>query len=110
MFRGTIESRTKTDVPKDHEAWLKEARKRCFAEQENAAEKPPEKVIHQIAKYEEVDLKAYREKSKDNIKISSPSSINSLMIINTVCIVLLYFYLRYLNGRVNEIYYYEQNH
>lgn len=104
MFRGTIESRTKQDVPKDHEAWLKEARKRCLHEPEAPAEKLPEKVVHQIAKYEEVDLKAYREKSKESIKISSPSSINSLLIINTMGIIFIIFYLRYLNLSINELY------
>lgn len=103
MFRGTIESRTKSDVPKDHEIWLKEARRRCLNEAEAPVEKGPEKVIHQIAKYEEVDLKAYREKNRDSVKISSPSSINSLLILNTSLIIILIFYLKYLHGRINEI-------
>ena len=105
MFRGTIESRTKVDVPKDHEVWLKEAKKKCLNETEAPVDKPPEKAIHQIAKYEEVDLKAYREKSRDSIKISSPSSINSLLLINTSLIIILLFYLRYLHTRINEVYY-----
>ena len=105
MFKGTIESRTRVDVAKDHEAWLKEARRKCLNEQETTVEKAPEKIIHQIAKYEEVDLKAYRDKSKDSVKISSPRSVNSLLLLNTVCIVFLFFYLRYLNYRINEIAY-----
>jgi VAD1 Analog of StAR-related lipid transfer domain/GRAM domain len=104
MLRSTIESRSKVDVTKDHENWLREARKKCLNEQEPSTEKPPDRIIHQIAKYEEVDLKAYREKSKDAIKISSPSSINSLLVLNTMLIVFLLFYLRYLNSRINEIY------
>ena len=105
MFKGTIESRTRIDVAKDHESWLKEARKSCLGEQESQVEKVPEKVIHQIAKYEEVDLKAYRDKSKDSVKISTPRSVNSLLLLNTICIVFLFFYLRYLNSRINEINY-----
>ena len=104
MFKSTIESRTKNDVPRDHDAWLKEARKRCLNEQESVIEKVPEKIIHQIAKYEEVDLKASREKSKDSIKAASYTSVNNLIIFNTVCIVLLFLYLRYLNKRINELY------
>lgn len=110
MFRGTIESRTKSDVPKDHENWLKEARRRCLNETETPADKGPEKVIHQIAKYEEVDLKAYREKNRDSVKISSPSSINSLLILNTSLIIMLVFYLKYLHGRINDIYFITHEH
>ena len=104
MFKSTIETRTKVDVAKDHEIWLKEARKKCLNEQETTSEKPQEKIIHQIAKYEEVDLKAYREKSKDSIKSHSATNVNRLMIFNCVAIFLLFFYLRYLNRRINELF------
>jgi hypothetical protein len=79
-------------------------------ETETPADKGPEKVIHQIAKYEEVDLKAYREKNRDSVKISSPSSINSLLILNTSLIIMLVFYLKYLHGRINDIYFITHEH
>ena len=106
ILRSTIESRSKVDVAKDHETWVKEAKRKCLSDQEIVPEKPqPERVIHQIAKYEEVDLKAYSEKKKEKLKISSPSSINSLLLLNTIGIVILFFYLRYLNSRINDITY-----
>lgn len=106
ILRSTIESRSKVDVAKDHETWVKEAKRKCLSDQEIIPEKPqPERVIHQIAKYEEVDLKAYSEKKKEKVKISSPSSINSLLLLNTIGIVILFFYLRYLSSRINDITY-----
>jgi len=69
---------------------------------QSPAEKPTvERQIHQIAKYEEVDLKEYRKKSK--LMKGSPDSVNSLLLLNAICLVLLFFYLRHLNMRINSL-------
>lgn len=98
MFKGTIESRTKTDVTRDVEGWLRAARSKCLGEAQSSQEE--EKQVHQLAKYEEVDLKAYRDKVQKTVPASK--GLNSLMLLNFLCIVLLIFYLRHLHSRIND--------
>jgi hypothetical protein len=103
MFRSKIESRTKSDVTKDMEQWFKEAKKRCLGDQPTPppVEKPAEKQIHQIAKYEEVDLRTFQKKSQ--IKSGIQATAKNILIANTVLVLLLFFYLRYLHTRLNEL-------
>lgn len=101
MFRSTIETRTKADAGKDIENWFKNAKSKCFPESSTAEKPVVEKQIHSVAKYEEVDLIEYQKKNK--IIKSNPESVNSLLLLNAICLVLLFFYIKHLNARINNL-------
>jgi hypothetical protein len=104
IFKGTIESRTHTDVAKDVEAWVTEVKSRKLIQESAPVPVPaPPEQVHLIAKYEEVDLKKYRKRSM-NLAVAPIRVTQSWLLYGNffvLCVALLY--LSYLHSKLNSL-------
>lgn len=104
IFKGKIESRTHQDVAKDVEAWVSEIKLRKLIQESAPVPLPlvPDQV-HQIAKYEEVDLKKYQKRT-NSLNVAPIRSTQSWMLYgNFVMLFVAFLYLGYLHSKLNSL-------
>jgi hypothetical protein len=102
IFKGKIESRTYADVTKDVEAWVTEVKSRKLI-QETAPVPVPvaSDQPHQIAKYDEVDLKKYQKRAS-SLSVTPVRSVQmNLMYANCGLLLVAFLYLVYLHSKLN---------